>query len=104
MKDRNDYGFYSSGYIFDRLHRSALHAIKKEFDFWKKDIRTSWSEIYFDFPLSDLGNVRVFTESVSKINTDSYEVKNTLRKHSRRVADATFWFKITKPTTKGEEE
>ena len=31
MKEKNDYGFYSGGYIFDRLDHTALRAIRKQY-------------------------------------------------------------------------
>ena len=31
MKEKNDYGFYSGGYIFDRLDRAALRFVRQAY-------------------------------------------------------------------------
>lgn len=98
MKNRNEYGFYSSGYIYDRLNHSAVLNLCKQFPELKdKQLFTSESTIDFAKPLSSLDRVRIFTGDVDCVGNNIYRIENAMRKHSTLIARG--WFIIT---TKGE--
>ena len=87
MKNRNEYGFYSSGYIYDRLNRSAVLNLCKQFPELKnKQLFTADSKIDFANKLSSLDRVRVFTSEVKQVGDNAYYVENTMRKHSTLIA------------------
>lgn len=97
MKNRNEYGFYSSGYIFDRLNRSAVLNLCKQFPELKnKQLFTADGTIDFANQLSSLDRVRIFTGDVDYVGDNSYRIENAIRKHSTLIARG--WFIIT---TKG---
>jgi len=98
MKNRNEYGFYSSGYIYDRLDHSAVLNLCKQFPELKdKQLFTTNAHIVFGKQLSSLDRVRVFTGEVKQVSDNIYYVENTMRKHSTLIANGFFTI-----TTKGE--
>lgn len=98
MKNRNEYGFYSSGYIYDRLNHSAVLNLCKQFPELKdKQLFTTESKVFFIKQLSSLDRVRVFTGEVKQVGNNAYYVENTMRKHSTLIAYGFFTI-----TTKGE--
>ena len=87
MKDRNEYGFYSSGYICDRLNRNAVLRLRKEFPELKnKQLFTTESKVFFDKRLSSLDRVRIFTGEVKQVGNNAYYVENTMRNPSILIA------------------
>lgn len=107
MKDRNEYNFYSGGYIFDRLDRAALRFVRQAYpELEGKQVYTSWSEINFHKQLCTLNNSKVHLESTETINS-TYEVQVYLTVPGHRIASATFWFKEAKHNyceTQGENK
>ena len=96
MKDKNEYNFYSGGYIFDRLDRAALRFVRQAYPELKgKQVYTSWSEIQFHKQLCTLTNSKVNLEIIKTINS-TYEVQVYLTVPGHRIASATFWFKEAK--------
>lgn len=101
MKEKNDYGFYSGGYIFDRLDRAALRFVRQAYPELKgKQVYTSWSEIKFHKQLCALDNSKVHLdccETFEGMSGDTtYEVAVYLTVPSLRIASAAFWFKVAK--------
>lgn len=91
MKNRNEYGFYSSGYIFDRLNRSAVLNLCKQFPELKnKQLFTADSKIDFANKLSSLDRVRIFTSDVDCVGDNIYRIENSMRKHSTLIANGFF--------------
>ena len=111
MKEKNDYGFYSGGYIFDRLDRAALRFALQQWPELKgKQVYTAWSEIKFHKQLCTLENSKVHWDSYETIdgmNGLTYEVNVYLTVPGHRIASATFWFKEAKHNyceTQGENK
>lgn len=110
MKNTNDYGFYSGGYIFDRLDRAALRFAKQKWPELKKtQLYTSWSEIKFHKQLCALEGSKVHLdcyETFYGMSGETHEVCVYLTVPGHRIASATFWFKVAKhnycATNKGE--
>lgn len=95
MKDKNEYGYYSSGYIYDRLNRNAMLTLKKQFPELKdKEIQTIESRTFFEKRLCGLEKTKVFTSDAKIVGNQSYYVENALRKHSMLIAGGYFYFKI----------
>ena len=112
MKEKNDYGFYSGGYIFDRLDRAALRFVRQAYPELKgKQVYTSWSEIKFHKQLCALNNSKVYLDCcetfVGMSGATVYEVNVYLTVPGHRIASATFWFKEAKHNyceTQGENK
>ena len=107
MKNKNDYGFYSGGYIFDRLDRAALNYLRKKWpDLQDKQVYTARSLVWFEHQLCDLNKTKVFLNSWECKDDNTYEINVTLRKVSIAIASGTFTFKVAKhnycATNKGE--
>ncbi len=97
MKDKNDYGFYSGGYVFDRLDRHALLVLRKKFPELKnKQLYTAESKVFFERQLCDLDRVRIFTGEVKQTGDNAYYVENIMRKHSTLIAYGFFTFVVAK--------
>lgn len=94
MFNKNVYGFYSGGYIFDRLDRSALYAIRKRPELKDKQLYTKCADIQFKKQLCDLEDTKVFTSRIDNVGEDEYEIQNVLRKGKMVIAVGCFCFKV----------
>lgn len=96
MKDRNEYGFYSNGYVFDRLVRTAICNIRKTFpELEKKQINLVRSTTHFVRQFYDLKRIRCFTTDVRK-EGEEYHVDIEIRNHSMLMAYGFFTFLVAK--------
>lgn len=106
MKNKNDYGFYSGGYIFDRLDRAALNYLRKKWEHLQgKQVYTARSLVWFERQLCSIDKAKVFLNSWECKDDNTYEIGVTLRNVSVEIASGTFIFKVAKHNyceTKGE--
>lgn len=87
MKDKNEYGFYSSAYVYDRLSSTAIMSLKKSFpDMKDKVLFITDCKVFYQRPLCDLDKIRIFTGNITQTGNDSFVVENAMRKHSSLVA------------------
>lgn len=94
MKNKNKYGFYSGGYIFDLLDRAALDAINKKFNNTNKFIFTRQAEMDYRKQLCNLIGVKTIVDFV-EFDTEHrmYVVGVKLRQIATDIAYGTFYFK-----------
>lgn len=94
MKTKNKYGFYSGGYIFDLLDRTALKAVNQKFNNENKYIFTEKAEIDYRKQLCDLRGVSVIVDACDfNHKTREYIVCVKLRQIATDIAYGTFYFK-----------
>ena len=108
MKEKNDYGFYSGGYIFDRLDRTALKAIRKQYGLSPAtQLYTANATITFMHQLCDIKKSRCFFGDIEVMGDGSYQISVRLHQAQTCIASATFWFKKAKHNyceTQGENK
>lgn len=96
MKNKNDYGFYSGGYIFDRLDRIALKVARREPLLKNAQLYTQSADIQFKKQLCDLCGTHTRLLGVEWVGNDEYEVQISLWQGTIEIAVAYFNFKVAK--------
>lgn len=96
MQNKNDYGFYSGGYIFDRLDRAALKVARREPLLKNAQLYTQTADIQFKKQLCNLSGVHTRLLSICWVGNDEYEVQISLWQGTTEIAVAYFNFKIAK--------
>lgn len=93
MKEKNDYGMYSGGYICDQLDRHALITIHMEFPETRKmTIVTKTALIKYVRQMCSKKNVTFKIVSVSRLEDGGYFVFNKIKQNDRIIAKGTFEF------------
>lgn len=106
MQNKNDYGFYSGGYIFDRLDRAALKVARREALLKDKQLYTQSADIQYKKQLCNLNGVHTRLLGVEWVGNDEYEVQIALWQGTTEIAVAYFNFKVATHNyceTKGEK-
>ena len=94
MKNKNDYGFYSGGYIFDRLDRTALRVARRESKLKHAQLYTETSFIRYHKQLCDLNLLHTVINKADWVRAYEYEVQIELWQHAIKIASACFNFHV----------
>jgi len=93
MKEKNDYGMYSGGYICDQLDRHALITIHMEYPETRKmTLVTKTALIQYVRQMCDKKNVTFMIGSVNQLADGGYFVFNKIKQNNRIIAKGTFEF------------